>query len=236
MPDDVAPPPGASAAAAPVLRRAAGGGHQHVSVHQPGPAEVPAHRGGPRPDPQQAPHPQPAGRGRRPAGRFGAAGGHAALQQHAGAAEGARASRRVRVRAREQRGGLLRQRGAEDRHAAAPHTHQWVQPRTQRWQRSPSNDICQNVSLVEEEVTQTQSSRVKVLKCPILNHIYMYTTQTLHLHWCAVKVKWPKIFRKHKIKIQIFTESSETLKYPWLILSCVCKVTSNWSYWINVVE
>lgn len=110
----MAPPPRAAVAAAPVLRCVAGGGDQHVPVHQPGQAEVQAHRGGPRTDPQQAPHPQPAGRGRGPAGRLGAPGGRVALQQHAGAVEGARASVRVRVRAREQRGGLLCQRGAED--------------------------------------------------------------------------------------------------------------------------
>lgn len=119
----MAPPPRAAPAAAPLFRRPAGGGHQHVPVHQPGQAEVPAHRGGAGADPQQAPHPQPAGRGRRAPARHGAPGGHAALQQHEGAAEGARASGGVRVRAREQRGGLLCQRGAEDRHAAPPHRH-----------------------------------------------------------------------------------------------------------------
>lgn len=105
--------PPRAAAAAPVLR-CAGGGDQHLPVHQPGRAEVPTHRGGPRTDPQQTPHPQPAGPDQGRAVWLGAAGGHTAVQQHAGAAEGARASGRIRVRAREQRGGLLRQRGAAD--------------------------------------------------------------------------------------------------------------------------
>lgn len=75
----MAPRPPA-AAAAPVLRGPAGGGDQHVPVHQPGGAEVAAHRGGARADPQQAAHPQPAGRRRRrPAARLRARGGHAAL-------------------------------------------------------------------------------------------------------------------------------------------------------------
>lgn len=79
-----------AAAAAPVVR-CAGGGDQHVSVLQPGRAEVPAHRGGSRTDPEQAPHPEPTGPGPGPVDWRCANGGHAALQQHARAAEGARA-------------------------------------------------------------------------------------------------------------------------------------------------
>lgn len=58
-PDNVVPPTHV-AAAAPVLRCVAGRRLQHLPVDQPGRAEVPAHRGGARTDPQQAPHPQPA--------------------------------------------------------------------------------------------------------------------------------------------------------------------------------
>lgn len=105
----------------PPAHSAALRGDQHVSVHRPGRAEVAAHRGGARPDPQQAAHPQPAGGRQQSAVGLCATRDHAALQQHAGAAEGAHAAGRVRVRAREQRGGLLRQRGAEDRHAAPAH-------------------------------------------------------------------------------------------------------------------
>lgn len=120
-PDYVAHPPRLAAAPAGGVR----GGALHLPIIQPGWSEVQAHRGRSGSDPQQAPLPEPTGAPRtEPTARDCARRGDAALQQHSGAAEGACAPGRVRVRPGEQRGGLLCKRGSAHRHASAAHRHQ----------------------------------------------------------------------------------------------------------------
>lgn len=79
----------------------------HVPFLQLGRPQIQKDRGGARTDSEQATHPQSTGPRSQPA-TIGPGGGDVTLQQHEGAAEGARAPGRKRVRAGEQRGGLLR--------------------------------------------------------------------------------------------------------------------------------
>lgn len=95
----------------------------HVPVIQLGRPQIQKDRGGARADSEQATHQESTGSRSQP-DTVGTGGGDVTLQQHEGTAEGARAPGRSRVRAGEQRGGLLRQRGAAGQYDATAHRYE----------------------------------------------------------------------------------------------------------------